>query len=264
VLHAYLITQLLSELRAVLVVVEVLRSFKKTAMATSQMVLDEGMQRKTSHKKTILLGVAVLAVIIIVRVLAGVLSGNREKDKCDERINEAVHKARLEERSKTTPGVPTTPGAPTTSAGTTSAGTTVGRTTPKLEPWNKIRLPTDINPVHYDMLIRVYLDTLNFSGDSNITINVKNPTDKILFHINKINITNVEVVDFDSSEVLTIDRQFSSPKRQFYVVILTKDMAVRRHVLKLSFVANIETEELNGFYKSTYKNSAGETRYASF
>jgi hypothetical protein len=218
-------------------------------MSTSKMVIDDGIRAKpTTSKKAILICVAVLAVIILVGVLAGVLSGNREKDKCDERIKKAVLAAKS--KNETLASTPATTPATTRSAPTTPS---------ILEPWEKIRLPNDVQPIHYDMLIRVYLDTLSFSGNSNISIDVTNPTDKILFHINKINITSVEVVD-SSNNVLTIKSEFSSMKRQFYVVILTKDMVVGEHVLKLNFVANIETEELNGFYKSTYKNSAGETR----
>ncbi len=219
-------------------------------MSTSQMVMDDGIRTKsTTSKKAILICVAVLAVIILVGVLAGVLSGNREKDKCDERIKKAVLAAKAKNET------------PATTPANTPATTRSAPTTPSnLEPWEKIRLPNDVQPIHYDMLIRVYLDTLNFSGNSNISINVTNPTDKILFHINKINITSVEVVDSSNNAVLSIERKFNSMKRQFYVVILTNDMVVGEHVLKLNFVANIETEELNGFYKSTYENSAGETR----
>ena len=234
-------------------------------MTKGQMEIDDGISTKSSNKKLILLGVALLAVIIIVGVLAGVLSAKREKDECDERVRQAVHRAKSEgELTSTTrtpsSGVRTTPGVRTTAEQTTSGDrTTVGPTTSTLKPWEKIRLPTDIVPDHYDMLIRVYLDTLRFSGNSNITINVTKATDKILFHINKINITDVEVID-NASNALEIDDSFPSLKRQFFVVILKDNLVVGTHELRLSFVANIETEELNGFYKSTYKNGAGETR----
>ena len=222
------------------------------------MEIDDGISTKSSSKKLILLGVTLLAVIIIVGVLAGVLSAKREKDECDERVRQAVHRAKSEGKLTSTTR---TPGVSTTAEPTTSGDRTTARpTTSTLKPWEKIRLPTDIVPDHYDMLIRVYLDTLRFSGNSNITINVKKSTDKILFHVNKINITGVEVID-NTNNALAIRKNFTSPKRQFYVVILEQDLvADRPHELRLSFVANIETEELNGFYKSTYKNSAGEVR----
>jgi hypothetical protein len=216
-------------------------------MGTSQMAIDDGIPEKASNKRLIVIGIAVVALIVIVGVLAGVLSANREKDKCDERVKKAVLAAKAEGKNESTTTHPVTMGStrPTTPA--------------ILEPWEKIRLPTDIQPIHYDMLIRVYLETLSFSGNSNISIDVTSPTDTILFHINKINITSVEVVD-SNDKMLPINKEFNSMKRQFYVVILNAKMAVGRYVLRLKFVADIETEELNGLYKSTYKNSAGETR----
>ena len=222
------------------------------------MVIDDGVRSKTSNKKLILLGVAVVAVIIIIGVLAGVLSANREKDKCDERVKEAVRTAKLEWEKENATSAP----EETTTATDrfTTRYTTLGATTPSsLKPWDKIRLPSDVEPVHYDMLIRVYLDTLTFSGNSNISIKVTDPTDKILFHVNKINIKNVEVVD-SNAKSYTIKEQFNATKRQFYVVILDERLAVGDYELRLEFVANIETKELNGFYKSTYKSSANETR----
>lgn len=130
----------------------------------------------------------------------------------------------------------------------------------RLEPWDKIRLPTNVRPIHYEMLIRIYLDTLSFTGNSNISINVTRSTDKILFHANKINVTSVAVLD-SSSKIFAIDRWFYTAKRQFYVVILSEEMNVGLYELRLEYVAYIETEELNGLYKSEYQNSAGETRY---
>jgi hypothetical protein len=218
-------------------------------MGTSQMAIDDGISEKASNKRLIFIGIAIVALIVIVGVLAGVLSANREKDKCDERVKKAVLAAKAEGEGK--------------NESTTTHPVTMGSTRPTtpaiLEPWEKIRLPTDIKPMHYDMLIRVYLETLSFSGNSNISIDVTSQTDKILFHINKINIRSVEVVD-SNDKILPINKQFNSTKRQFYVVILDAKMAVGRYVLRLKFVADIETEELNGLYKSTYKNSAGETR----
>ena len=217
-----------------------------------QMTIDDGVATKSPSKRMILFLVAVVAVIIIIGVLAGVLSANREKDKCDERIEKAVFNA-LAEKDKSTTTAATEP----STAATTPLATT---NPPVIEPWDKIRLPSDIEPEHYDMLIRVYLDNLTFTGSSNITIKVKSATDKILFHINKINITSVKVVSKSGGVFSFVRKSFSSPRRQFYVVILNKKMEVGQYDLRLTFVANVETEELNGLYKSTYKDSAGETR----
>ncbi|XP_028402372.1 glutamyl aminopeptidase-like [Dendronephthya gigantea] len=229
-----------------------------SSSSKSNMVIDDGIRSKARNNRMIIFVVAVVFVIIIVGVLSGVLSANREKDKCDERVKEAVRAAKEGAGGENATKSP----EPTKSKSTKPPITTkpTPKTTPASnEPWDEIRLPSDVVPIHYDMLIKVYLDTLNFSGNSNISINVLNPTDKILFHINKINITKVTVVKLDGVS-LSIKREFSSPKRQFYVVILAKSLTAGKYTLMLDFVANIETKELNGFYKSTYKDSSGNER----
>lgn len=217
-----------------------------------QMTIHDSVPAKSPSRRMILFLVAVLAVIILVGVLAGVLSANREKDKCDERIDEAVRDALAEQDKNTTTVGPT-------GSSTKAAVTTASTSSPVVEPWEKIRLPKDVVPEHYDMLIRVYLDNMTFSGNSNITINVTSETDKILFHVNKINITSAAVVS-QGGTVFSIKDQFPAEKRQFYVVILDRSMPVGQYDLRLTFVANVETQELNGLYKSTYKNSTGGTR----
>ena len=233
-------------------------------MKEQMTIHDDSVPAKSPSRRMIVFLVAVLAVIIIVGVLAGVLSANRERDKCDERIDDAVRDALAGQDKNTTTVVPTESSTvgPTESStvGPTESSTkaAVTTTSPVVEPWEKIRLPKDIVPEHYDMLIRVYLDNLTFSGNSNITIEVKDETDKILFHINKINITSVVVSQ--RGTVFGIKDQFPAKKRQFYVVILDRSMTVGQYDLRLTFVANVETQELNGLYKSTYKNSTGGTR----
>ena len=226
-------------------------------MKEQMTIHDDSVPAKSPSRRMIVFLVAVLAVIIIVGVLAGVLSANREKDKCDERIDEAVRDALAgQDKSTTTVGPTESSTVGPTDSSTKAAVTTAS---PVVEPWEKIRLPKDIVPEHYDMLIRVYLDSMTFSGNSNITIKVKSETNKILFHINKINITSAAVVSHGGT-VFPIKRQFPAEKRQFYVVILDNSMPVGRYDLRVTFVANVETEELNGLYKSTYKNSTGGTR----
>lgn len=216
------------------------------------MIIDDGFRSKVRNNRMILFVVAVVIVIVIVGVLSGVLSAKREKDKCDERVKKAVLDAKG--------GESTTKSPVTTKPPKTTESPTAGTTPSQNEPWDQIRLPSDVAPSHYDMLIRVYLDTLKFSGNSNISINVSKETDKILFHINKINVTKVDVVKHGDTVSMSIKDQFPYPKRQFYVVILDKSLTIGNYELRLDFVANIETKELNGFYKSTYKNSSGHER----
>lgn len=221
-------------------------------MSTNQMFIDDGaVAKKFNGKKYILLSVIVVIIIIIVGVLAGVLSGNREKEKCEERVKEAVLAAKSNGSGVRFPSLPTSPYV---------SSTTRQASTPSSQPsWDKIRLPTELHPTHYDMLIRVYLNNLTFSGNSKISLTVTAPTDIIIFHVNSINILKVKVLT-STAKHLSISRHYSYVKRQFYVVHLARKMSQGIYELRLEFQGNIETKELNGLYKSTYKSSQGKTR----
>jgi hypothetical protein len=130
-----------------------------------------------------------------------------------------------------------------------------------LKSWEQVRLPGNIEPKHYDMLIQVNLIELTFSGKSSIYLQVTTPTSTIIFHINKLKIEKVEIRDLLGLKAFKIKTQFQYKKNQFFVVELIEKLDVGQYILKLKFNGNIGTKELNGFYRSTYKSKDGETRY---
>lgn len=210
-------------------------------------------REKLLRKSNILIAIAVVTIVVIVGVLAGVLSANKERDKCDERVAEAKLEARKKAEGSTTPKPAKTTPKP---AKTTMAPTS---TVPK-QPWDSIRLPSDIRPTHYSMLIKTDLKNLRFTGNSNISINVDNSTKVILFHINQVKIDGAEVQN-SKLATLNIARQFYSVSNQFYVLEMASPLDKGPYALKLEFSANMSTKELNGFYNSTYKDENGNTRY---
>ena len=128
------------------------------------------------------------------------------------------------------------------------------------ESWEQARLPSNIHPKHYDMLIAVNLNELTFTGKSSVSFQVTTATDTIIFHVNELKIEKVQV--FDSLEVkpFKIRKEFQYKKNQFFVLELVKKLEVGEYKLKLNFDGNIKTKELNGFYRSTYKSKNGKTR----
>lgn len=204
-------------------------------------------REKFTKRSTIILAVVVIIVIVIVGVLAGVLTANKERDKCDRRIAAAKREA----------GKPTEIPAKTTPTASTTQTPTTSPRTPK--PWEKIRLPNNVHPIHYNMLIRTDLKKLSFTGTSTIEIKVTSPTRLILFHINQMKIDRVGVKD-SSGKTRAVTDQFQSEKNQFYVLNMTDELAVGRYDLDVDFSANMSTKELNGFYKSSYKDENGQTR----
>ena len=68
-----------------------------------------------------------------------------------------------------------------------------GPTTPGSEVWWNVRLPDSIVPVHYDVVLYIDLKKLEFHGDVVILVNVTKPTENVLVHVNKMNVSDVSV-----------------------------------------------------------------------
>lgn len=71
--------------------------------------------------------------------------------------------------------------------------TAPGPTTPGTEVWWNVRLPDSIVPVHYDVVLYIDLKKLEFHGNVVILVNVTKPTENVLVHVNKMNVTSVSV-----------------------------------------------------------------------
>lgn len=59
--------------------------------------------------------------------------------------------------------------------------------------WWNVRLPKDIVPEHYDVRLYVDLEKSEFFGSVAILVNVSSPTENVLVHVNKMNITSASV-----------------------------------------------------------------------
>ena len=65
--------------------------------------------------------------------------------------------------------------------------------------WWNVRLPDNIVPDHYDVVLYIDLKKLVFFGDVSILVNVTKPTENVLVHVNKMNITQSPTVEKASS-----------------------------------------------------------------
>uniref|UniRef100_A0A3B4BEX6 Aminopeptidase n=1 Tax=Periophthalmus magnuspinnatus TaxID=409849 RepID=A0A3B4BEX6_9GOBI len=111
-------------------------------------------------------------------------------------------------------------------------------------PWSRLRLPRYILPVHYNLLVHPDFTSLSFSGSVQIEIDVQNNTNWLVLHSKGLNITKATIFGHNLtpfSEQVT----FLSTGHKYF--------------LHLEFNAGL-SEGFYGFYKSTYKTSAGETR----
>ena len=64
---------------------------------------------------------------------------------------------------------------------------------PCSDVWCSTRLPTNIVPYHYDLFIKAFVDDLKFEGTQVVSFDVTMETDKILIHIEEMEIDAASV-----------------------------------------------------------------------
>lgn len=183
-----------------------------------------------SKTKIIIVGVILLVLLILVIVL-GALLGHASSKPPDKNI-------------EGTPG----PLAVTTAA--------PGPTTPGSEVWWNVRLPNNIVPEHYDVLLYIDLKKSEFFGNVAIRVNVSSSTENVLVHVNKMNITSASVEKASGGDLLPIKKKFWFEKNQFYVMIMESVLEKSQYIIKMHFRAWL-TGDLAGLYKSSYKRKDG-------
>lgn len=124
-------------------------------------------------------------------------------------------------------------------------------------PWNRMRLPKTVSPLHYDLNIHPDLTALNFTGIVRIQLDVHEDTNAVVLHAKHLQITNVLLLAPEGVRPLQV---FEYPA--FHQLALVSDSVLtkgRRYEVQLGFAANL-SDSFHGFYKSSYRTSSGEVR----
>lgn len=126
-------------------------------------------------------------------------------------------------------------------------------------PWNSPRLPKNVLPVKYSLLIYPKIDAGTFHGDVLIDIKVSEPTQYILVHQTNLNIehTRLSLKSDAESESLIIEKTWSFPKNHYWVIQVAEKLEPNDYELYMSFKGNIGHGTL-GLYKTTYTNALQE------
>nr|XP_004651483.2 endoplasmic reticulum aminopeptidase 1 [Jaculus jaculus] len=128
-------------------------------------------------------------------------------------------------------------------------------------PWDKMRLPEHVTPVHYDLTIHANLSTLTFWGTTEVDIMASQPTSAIIMHSHHLQITKATLRRGAGAglaeEALTVLE--NAPREQ--VALLTPEplLAGALYTVVIHYAANL-SENFHGFYKSTYRSKDGEVR----
>ncbi|XP_058512247.1 endoplasmic reticulum aminopeptidase 1 isoform X2 [Ochotona princeps] len=128
-------------------------------------------------------------------------------------------------------------------------------------PWDKMRLPKHVIPVHYDLMIHVNLTTLTFWGITEIEVTASQPTSTIILHSHQLQVTKAvlrkragERLLEDALEVLEYP-----PQEQIALVAPEPLLAGLSYTIIIDYSGNL-SDSFHGFYKSTYRTKEGEVR----
>ncbi|XP_023814106.1 endoplasmic reticulum aminopeptidase 1-like [Oryzias latipes] len=127
----------------------------------------------------------------------------------------------------------------------------------QLFPWDRMRLPKTISPLHYDLSLHPNLTTLDFTGVVRIDLDVHEDTSVVVLHAKKMHISSALLLAPAGTRVLQV---LEYPR--FHQLALMSDVVLtkgRKYEVQLEFAANL-SDSYHGFYKSSYRTSTGEVR----
>lgn len=127
----------------------------------------------------------------------------------------------------------------------------------QLFPWDRMRLPKTISPLHYDLSLHPNLTTLDFTGVVRIDLDVHEDTSVVVLHAKKMHISSALLLAPAGTRVLQV---LEYPR--FHQLALLSDVVLtkgRKYEVQLEFAANL-SDSYHGFYKSSYRTSTGEVR----
>lgn len=130
-------------------------------------------------------------------------------------------------------------------------------------PYDKIRLPGDIRPIHYQVRLHPNITNGKFdvTGKVTILLEAQNETDSIYFHSKSHTFVFVELTEAESLSKVPFERiQKNDPNEMVLIKLKNRLSAKKRYNLVLWFTGYLSSG-LSGFYRSRYKTKKNETRY---
>lgn len=130
-----------------------------------------------------------------------------------------------------------------------------------LFPWDKMRLPKHIVPIHYDLFIHPNLTTLTFSGVTKIEITVIQQTSSVILHSVNLNITKTTIQEkLRNSNKEKELKVLEHPPFEQIALFSTELLQVgHNYIISIEYSANF-SDSFHGFYKSTYRTPEGKIR----
>lgn len=127
------------------------------------------------------------------------------------------------------------------------------------------KLPTEIKPTLYNLLLHPDLVTKTFSGNISIYLEVSKPISFIAVHSKKLTVSKTKLIRNNnatsgSDVVVPILNSFEYPEYEYWITEVERPLDVGEYILDLTFNGSL-TNRIVGFYQSSYKDINNKTRY---
>uniref|UniRef100_A0A2K5EMY8 Aminopeptidase n=1 Tax=Aotus nancymaae TaxID=37293 RepID=A0A2K5EMY8_AOTNA len=130
-------------------------------------------------------------------------------------------------------------------------------------PWQELRLPNVVIPLHYDLFVHPNLTSLDFVASEKIELLVSNATQFIILHSKDLEIMNATLQSEEDSRYMKPGRELKvlsyPPHQQIALLVPEKLIPHLKYCVAIDFQAKL-ADGFEGFYKSTYRTVGGETR----
>ncbi|KAF9559183.1 hypothetical protein EC968_006724 [Mortierella alpina] len=120
----------------------------------------------------------------------------------------------------------------------------------------RVVLPKNVTPVHYDLKLTPNLETFVFSGEVAIRVNVHEPTAIIKLNVKKLTIHRASITVGGETHKAAID----TSSDQIAIFTFAQPVPKGSAVLEIDFEGELN-DRMNGFYRSQYKDKDGSTKY---
>ncbi|KAM9167640.1 endoplasmic reticulum aminopeptidase 1 [Mergus octosetaceus] len=120
-------------------------------------------------------------------------------------------------------------------------------------PWDKVRLPEHVVPLHYHLLVHPNLTTQTFTGTAAIDLTVTRQTSAVILHSKRLHVAWAAV---GAQEARVLEQQ---ALEQVALLAAEPLRAGHNYTVTIQYTANL-SDSFHGFYKSTYRTQEGELR----
>lgn len=129
-------------------------------------------------------------------------------------------------------------------------------------PWDHMRLPQIVVPLHYNLTLHPNMNTLHFTGELHIKVEVLEDTTTIVLHSSELLISGARLSA--PGEPQRPLRFLEHPASEQLALLSDRVLAKGgTYEVQLEFSANL-SDSFHGFYKSSYRTSSGEIRWVTF